>query len=64
LAVDALRSALVVCQYFNKFPDVSTAGPTKYAITTFLTAIQHIMEFSVDQFVVSNRDLGDPFGIR
>jgi hypothetical protein len=62
LAVDPPRNALVVCQYFNQLPDLSTAAPAKCAIATFVMAIQHIMEFSMDQLVVS-KDLDDPLGI-
>jgi hypothetical protein len=63
LAIDPPRNALSVCQYFTRLPDLSTAAPAKYAIATFVTAIQHIMEFSVEQLVVSNRDSDDPLGI-
>jgi hypothetical protein len=55
-AVDPPRNALAICESFNKLPDLSSAAAAKYAMATFVTAVQHITDFSVEQLVVKSDD--------
>jgi hypothetical protein len=62
-AVDPPRNALAVCESFNKLPDLSSAAAAKYARATFVTAVQHITDFSMDQLVVEDKEAQHPSGV-
>jgi len=63
LAVDPPRNAVALCEFFDKAPNISAAPAAKYAMATFVTAVQHISDFSSDQLVSADRDAGDPLGL-
>jgi hypothetical protein len=64
LAVDPPRNAIWLCEIFQKLPDLSTAATAKYAVATFVAAVEHICGFSGDQLVQTESDSIDPLGIK
>ena len=63
LAAEPPRNAVAICDWLTSMPDSLVTPQRQHAKTTFIGAVDHILQFTEAQLVRFDEDIDDPLGI-